>query len=490
MLSCRGSPFWFCLIVVASMLSMHSCQRTGWSKSLSTEIDAERAYATTVSDSQRQTEQSNRQIELLSEAHGGLEQTAIPRELQRQIGVFEIRGLSRNNTLLVLRDLLSVFGVSFVINNDYSVVPPQSEVEVFSSNDEIAQNGGHGSEPMYAFEFVGGSLVDLLDQLSLALDVIWHWNGFAVEVREFDQVVEHIAVGDWQGVEVEGAGAGVANEEYWQAISDAIAVLCSQNCLSHLSSATGEVLVQGPVGPMRRVRAYLKELNRTSRKQIELQVRLLRVDLSLDQQYGIDWSLVRSALGASWSIAGGQEVNEAQFIVDADSSDGSESALFGAINAQGQVRILTAPHGVTLNNQPMRLALVTETSYLERTTTTSVVTGGTDTQQFGLEPGVVETGFTLNVLPRIDGQAVLLELDINVSSLTEIEEVESGDQLIQIPVLTESRFSHRVRLDSGQTLIIGGIRQLQERNNSEWFQGKSLMGRDSERILLITPRII
>src|SRR3546814_12956968 len=66
----------------------------------------------------------------------------------------------------------------------------------------------------------------------------------------------------------------------------------------------------------------------------------------------------------------------------------------------------------------------------------------------------------MTLLPYLmDGPDMLLQYSINLSALTRLRQVESGGQMIEIPEVANRIFSQRVRLRSGETLILSGFEQ-------------------------------
>lgn len=96
-------------------------------------------------------------------------------------------------------------------------------------------------------------------------------------------------------------------------------------------------------------------------------------------------------------------------------------------------------------------------SYLASSSTTLAATAGSTTT---LQPGQVQTGFSMVVLPHIvDGREVLLQTSVNISSLLQLSTITSNGSSIQSPDVSTSNFIQRVKIRSGDTLVIAGFDQ-------------------------------
>lgn len=292
------------------------------------------------------------------------------------------------------------------------------------------------------------------------------------------------------------ASAAGGQQQYparWRNLEQQVQLLAGKDAEVLLSPAQGILTLRARPPAVQAVANYLAEWNHSLGRQVELDVKLVQISLSNESGIGLDWSLIKDGLSNTFSLSGvgAPTVTSSGLFVAAERQQDEEvvSALFRAFASQGQVRVLTNPRGVALNGRPIDIALVTQTAYLARTSPgISGVSGGVG--EAGLEPDVVESGFVLRVLPRIHGQEVMLHLDVRISTLTDLTEVSSGSQSIQVPTLAESRFSHWARVASGDTLVLGGVRELHSRQEFSLSPDSTTRRARSEQVLLITPRLL
>ena len=272
-----------------------------------------------------------------------------------------------------------------------------------------------------------------------------------------------------------------------------------------MSPSTGTVAITDTPETLRRIERYLEEENAHLTKNVLLNVKVLAVTLSNKDSFGIDWNLVYKTASGKF----GATLNNA-FHASADAISGSinilkpstgtggvfagTDLLIQALSQQGSVSNITSSSTTTMNLQPSPVQVGQQTSYLQSVTTTATAQVGTSTT---LTPGTITTGFNMNLLPYVmNNKQVLLQYSINLSALRRIRQVKSGDNMIEIPEVDNRIFSQKVRLKSGETLVLSGFEQSMGLGNasgvgSPWnpvFGG----GMNSERrrdviVILINP---
>lgn len=308
-----------------------------------------------------------------------------------------------------------------------------------------------------------------------------------------------------------------ANLSIWDDLKETLNNLKSKEGTISVSESTTTVMVHDHPSNVRAIEDYIKQLNKEMSREVELKVKVLQIELNDSHQYGIDWDIVQSALGTQFSLSGtgssnitlsGSGTTNSPISFQIGSSTGS-NAVIKALGLQGKLSIVTEPTVTTLNNQIAEVRITRDTSYLEEVDMTMATEGSSSTS---LTPGVVTDGFTLYVLPKIEGDKIYLQISSAISTLKSIDSINNlGQQnvqltpeqaanqevvTIQIPSLSEKRFNMRSSVHNHETLIIAGYKQLQdETSTSSTFGSTALGGRGSskqnlETILLITPTII
>ena len=255
---------------------------------------------------------------------------------------------------------------------------------------------------------------------------------------------------------------GVASRlSVYGSIESAVKAMLSAHGKVVISPATGSITVVDTPDTLERVASYIDNENKTLARQVMINVTVLSVNLSEDENYGIDWKLVYSTLQAKYGLSSAlphnTEANQLFAGIVGNSRFAGSNAIIEALSKQGKVRRQTTASVVTLNNQPVPVQVAKQTSYLQSSQTTVVAQVGTTTT---LVPGTITSGFNMSILPHVlTNGTVLLQFSTDISSLRRIREVQSGNSKIESPEVDTRNFLQRVSLKSNETLIISGFEQ-------------------------------
>lgn len=272
---------------------------------------------------------------------------------------------------------------------------------------------------------------------------------------------------------------------------------------SAISPSTGTVTVTDRPEVLDRIASYLESENQRITRQVLLNVKVLAVTVNDGDSMGINWDMVyrsldRYGIGLSSAFPGaGGGASGSVGILNPSSRWNGTELLVDALSTIGRVSTVTAPSVTTLNLQPAPVLVGSQQSYLASVSTTDTANVGSTST---LTPGTITTGFNMTLLPYLmEGPDMLLQYSINLSSLTRLREVESGGQKIEIPEVANRIFSQRVRLRSGETLILSGFEQSNDDASKQgvgdsgfWLFGGS--GKQSKTrdviVILITPVVM
>ena len=339
-----------------------------------------------------------------------------------------------------------------------------------------------------------GSLRGLLDEVAARTGNSWAWrNGRAVlmhvDTRSFqihaipgrstvEATVSNMtsAGGQSAGGDASSRMTQTSNEsgqttsvrteiETFDTIAKSIEAMLSPKGKVFAAPATGTVSVTDVPAVLDRVGAFVRDLNQQMTRQVVVDVRVYAVDMEQNESYGIDWRLVWENVSSKYRLvtdlsAGPVDPDASSLnlsVIDNGSQFGGSQALLRALSAQGNVSIKSSAAVVTLSNQPAPVQIAEETTYLAESTTQLVANAGA---AVSLTQGKVVTGFSMNVLPVVlDSNDVLLQLQMNLSTLRGLREIASGDQRIEAPQIDARQFLQRVKLQSGSTLVLSGFEQ-------------------------------
>jgi general secretion pathway protein D len=247
--------------------------------------------------------------------------------------------------------------------------------------------------------------------------------------------------------------------------------------------------------------------------QVQIEMRILEVDLTGELQFGVQWYLqgladsTPNGSGGATSIypgahrqialgAGGNQYGGEPFFYSFLSSNGKFQVALRALETNGSTKTLSAPSLVVLNNQVAHIQVGDQLPINE----TSIVPGlgGTTTTSTASSVSYQPTGVILDVQPRVNpGGLVYLNVQQQVSNPTGAANAQGNFTIQQRAVGTQ------VAVQSGQTVLLGGLIQQNETTTDTGIPGLNripLLGRlfgttdhtrnRTELIVLITPRVI
>lgn len=300
----------------------------------------------------------------------------------------------------------------------------------------------------------------------------------------------------------------------WEDLRNGLNKLISPDGKFMISEATTTVTVRDHPDNIDSVGRYLDDLNHELSQQVAIKVEVLDVELNQTFNMGINWDAVVQTMNSKFQLLGnlanattipatlltdGTTSPIASFVIGKD-----KQSMINALDQQGKVHIVTNPQVVTMNNQMASIRITNDTSYVKSVSTTQTPDAGTTSS---ITPGTVTDGFTLYVLPKIQGDKVFMQITSTLSDLVSINKADNappGTDLtdnktftaIQTPSLAQKMFNQRTALRSGETLIVAGYRRVRDQTSSaKFFEVDALGGKGSdskniETLILITPIVL
>jgi general secretion pathway protein D len=231
----------------------------------------------------------------------------------------------------------------------------------------------------------------------------------------------------------------------------------------------------------------------TPPKQVAIDVQIAEVSLTGDFKFGLSTYFqgkLDSAGNRLTSANGLGQLTSAGFTYTWKKTD-LIKALLDLSQDKGQVRTLSQPTLITLENQKATFTSGKQISVRTQTQAAGSTVGSTAVDSFQY----INTGITINVTPRVSGDNVFLEIQHEKSDSIP---KESGN-----PDITRNTTSTSVMVQSGDTMLLGGLFQDDGSNGSSGlpllstipgigglFGSQTWRSNRSELVLLITPRIL
>lgn len=276
--------------------------------------------------------------------------------------------------------------------------------------------------------------------------------------------------GTQTGSATTGTGVAFSGLSVWTAMESAVKQMTSAMGKVVASPATGTISVTDTPAVLTRVAEFIEVQNKSLNRQVSVNVRVLAVTINDEDHYGINWDVVYQNLGAGGPFSASLKSNFAPAAgaglmtlsipsTATASSWANTNAIINALSTQGRVSELTSATLVTLNNQPAPVNVGRRTTYLASSSTTINTTAGI-APTTTLTPGTLNTGFSMSIVPHIlEGRELLLQYSMDLSSLIKLNSVSSGLSIIQTPDVRTNNFLQRVRMQSGDTLVVAGFDQ-------------------------------
>lgn len=333
-----------------------------------------------------------------------------------------------------------------------------------------------------------------------------------------------------------GTGGGTTNQDniiettekfdFWAQISAEIASIMNNGKENFkapapvVNSNAGLVSVTGTKGQLGRVAEYVAKLNKSLKKQVMIDVRIVSVELNNEYSRGVDWS--KFNLGFNTYLDG---VNPSQFAFgrwkngEWDITTPSTSAinggfiLKGAININldgvlnflettGSARVVSSPKIMTMNNQQ---ALISVGDNINYQITNTVVSTETKTENVDVQQYSTFIGILLNLLPEVsDDGSIMLRINPSLNTFKYEEDNRRQEQARNIaPDTLQKKLSSVVHVNSGDTIVLGGLINQESGNTVKQvpvlgsiplfgylFKNDKKIVRNTELVFIITPKII
>lgn len=295
---------------------------------------------------------------------------------------------------------------------------------------------------------------------------------------------------------------------FWQEIEDQLKLILGDSTVLAVNRLSGVLFMRGPASALQAAEKFLDAVIPAATRQVEITARIYEVTLNDDRSLGVDWTQVSKHMDVSGMgfVAGlssepslrGSPYKSSTFRLDFSRDGGSLAAMLTALKEQGDVRAVSQPRVVTLNNQPALVKVGTDMPYFSTTTT---VNTETNTRDIVEEVKIITLGIVLSVTPQISGNG-WVTLGVQ-PIITDLVRTEVSANSSTAPVIDIKQSSTLVRLRDRETVRISGLMHTKE---SELQRKIPLLGDipilgalfrwsytqkiHKELVIFITPRIL
>ena len=235
------------------------------------------------------------------------------------------------------------------------------------------------------------------------------------------------------------------------------------------------IVATGTRAQLRTLEEIIKEFDRPV-QQVLIEARFITITESAFQQLGINWETGRSTnvprsavdfTGLGTNVGLGLQKTFTDVM-----GDDALTATLNAIEQSGEAQTLSAPRLTVINNRPATIRdgktqyfyeeYTVSQTILENRSTSSLVPKG--------KPTKLTAGVSLDVLASIggDGRSILLALkpavsqDVQLVTFATISDLDASGRVastfdIKLPQSRDQEISTRVVVQSGQTVVMGGV---------------------------------
>ncbi|MGJ0637184.1 PilN family type IVB pilus formation outer membrane protein [Xenorhabdus bovienii] len=280
-----------------------------------------------------------------------------------------------------------------------------------------------------------------------------------------------------------------------------------------LNQTSGVVVVTDVPEVVRSIGEYLKDENSKLSKQVLLKVVVYTITSEVSDNVGIDWNIIFKSLSGKYGInftnssgLGTDLANGGFEILDTATGKAAQFAgsqfLFQALSKQANVTDTKTLSLMTTNLATAGLLVGKQTTYLQRTSVTSLGTGTSSEPIQSLEPGQITTGTSIVIMPKVmpDNDRMMLTMMMDISSLNKLRKIENANKTesIEAPDTDSRSIPQRVWLKPGETIVMSGFEQIVQDgskqgvgspNNILLGGGMSGSSKKESFVITITPEL-
>jgi general secretion pathway protein D len=246
------------------------------------------------------------------------------------------------------------------------------------------------------------------------------------------------------------------------------------------NAETGVLSIRATARQHEKVQEFLDQVMASAKRQVLIEATVAEVQLNNQYQRGIDWSRLINTAGFGFSQSSGATpagINTNAFIINFATGPGLNlSGTLKLLESFGDVRVLSSPKLSVLNNQTAVLKVVDNLVYFTVTANTVAAANSPSITTFNTTVNSVPVGFIMSVVPQIsENDSVVLNIRPTISrKLTDVADpnpslanpcgvgvANCATPAIAslIPVIQTREMESLMRVQSGQTAVLGGLIQ-------------------------------
>ena len=319
---------------------------------------------------------------------------------------------------------------------------------------------------------------------------------------EVSSEISSTGTGDVEGGSSRGGGQGgrsgndsssivqnTSNNQFWKSLAQNIAGIIGEPIQAQkgddiqstekliVNRESGMIAVRATAKQHQQIQAFVDKVLESVQRQVLIEATIAEVRLSDRYQAGIDWSLVTSdpTTTTTQDLLGGNLGQSPFFSFNiADTIDGNPlNITLKALETFGDVKVLSSPKVMAINNQSALLKVVDNEVYF--TTDVEAVPGSVNQNSvvaIDTDVNTVPVGLVMSVTPFIDqNEVVTLNVRPTISRIIGFVRdpnpaLAEADVISEIPVIQVREIESVLKIENGDTAVIGGLMQDQIDKNT------------------------
>jgi MSHA biogenesis protein MshL len=248
--------------------------------------------------------------------------------------------------------------------------------------------------------------------------------------------------------------SGTDSPNLFSDLGEGVKALLSPDGRMNLDRTAALLQVTDRASRLVRVEQYLEAVMLRVTRQVQIEAKVIEVELRDEFSAGINW---RAVLGGLTNNA-----TATQTLAPATTGGftlalnvGDFSALLNAFASQGKVNVLSSPRITAMNNEPAVMRIGTQDVFF--TTTTQIDSQSGQIVQSTVTPQSLTEGVVLSVTAQISADGIIhMNINPSITERTGVATSRLGDQ---VPIISVRETDTLVRVRQGETIVIAGLMQ-------------------------------
>jgi MSHA type pilus biogenesis protein MshL len=248
--------------------------------------------------------------------------------------------------------------------------------------------------------------------------------------------------------------SGTDSPNLYTDLGEGVKALLSPEGRMNLDRTAALLQVTDRPSRLARVEQYLEAVMLRVTRQVQIEAKVIEVELREEFSAGINWQAVLGGLT--------NNATATQTLAPATTGGftlalnvGDFSALLNAFAAQGKVNVLSSPRITAMNNEPAVMRIGTQDVFF--TTTTQIDSQSGQIVQSTVTPQSLTEGLVLSVTPQISAEGIIhMNINPSITERTGVATSRLGDQ---VPIISVRETDTLVRVRQGETIVIAGLMQ-------------------------------